>query len=128
MKRVVNKLDDMYHVNEVEALPLMKQEVASRMENHLPIKPLSIVKKVLERDYQAQEESELMLKDMGIDENDEIYTVTGTMEKCKLVLDTDIEINVSIDDYVNGENIKKEVQSDGTINIILKNINDIQIR
>ena len=116
MKRVVNKLDDMYHVNEVEALPLMKQEVASRMENHLPIKPLSIVKKVLERDYQAQEES------------DEIYTVTGTMEKCKLVLDTDIEINVSIDDYVNGENIKKEVQSDGTINIILKNINDIQIR
>ena len=50
------------------------------------------------------------------------------MDKCKLVLDTDIEVNVLIDDYINGENIKKEVQSDGTINIILKNINEIQIR
>lgn len=129
MKKVVNKMDDMYHVNDVEALPLMKQEVISRMENHLPIKPLAIVKKVLERDYQAQEESELMLKDMGIGEEDEIYTVaTTSMDKCKLVLDTDIEVNVLIDDYINGENIKKEVQSDGTIKIILKNINEIQIR
>lgn len=128
MKKVVNKMDDMYHVNEIEALPLMKQEVASRIDNHLPLKPISIVKKVLEKDYQAQEESELMLKDMGINEDDEIYTVATQMEKCKLVLDTDIEVSVLIDDYVSGENIVKEVQSDGTINIILKNINDIQIR
>lgn len=128
MKKVVNKMDDMYHVNEIEAFPLMKQEVISRMENHLPIKPLAIVKKVLERDYQAQEESELMLKDMGIGEEDEIYALAGSLEKCKLVLDTDIEVNVLIEDYVNGENIKKEVQSDGTINIILKNINEIKIR
>lgn len=128
MKKVVNKMDDIYHVNEIEALPLMKQEVVTLMENHLPIKPMSIVKKVLERDYQAQEESEIMLKDMGIDENDEIYALAGSMDKCKLVLDTDIEINVLIDDYINGENIKKEMQSDGTYQIILKNINDIKIR
>lgn len=128
MKKVVNKMDDIYHVNEIEAFPLMKQEVVTLMENHLPIKPMSIVKKVLERDYQAQEESEIMLKDMGIDENDEIYTLAGSMDKCKLVLDTDIEINVLIDDYINGENIKKEMQSDGTYQIILKNINDIKIR
>lgn len=129
MKKVVNKMDDLYHVNEVEALPLMKQEVVSRLENHLPIKPLSIVKKVLEKDYQAQEESELMLKDMGIDEEDEIHTVaTSSMDKCKLILDTDIEISVLLEDYISGENIKKEVQSDGTIQIVLKNINEIQVR
>lgn len=128
MKKVINKMDDMYHVNDIEALPLMKQELVSRLENHLPIRPLDITKKVLERDYQAQEESELMLKDMGIGEDDEIYTLGGTLDKCKLVLDTDIEVNVLIDDYISGENIKKEVQSDGTINIILKNINEIKIR
>jgi hypothetical protein len=129
MKKVVEKMDDMYHVNEVEAFPLMKQEVNSLLENHLPIKPLSIVKKVLEKDYQAQEESELMMKDMGIGENDEIYTVsTSSLDKCKLVLDTDIEVSVLLDDYINGENIEKVVQSDGTIQIILKNINEVIVR
>lgn len=129
MKKVINKMDDLYHVNEVEALPLMKQEVNNLLESHLPIKPLSVVKKVLEKDYQALEESELMMKDMGIGDDDEIHAVaTASMDKCKLVLDTDIEINVLLEDYINGENIKKEIQSDGTIQIILKNINEIQIR
>lgn len=128
MKKVVNKLDEIYHVNEIEALPLMKQQVQTCLDSHLPIKPLNIVKKVLEKDYQAQEESEDMLNDMGISENDEIKTVNTKLDKCKLVLDTDIEINVNIDDYINGENIEKEIQSDGTINIILKNINDIIVR
>ncbi len=63
MKKVVNKIDDIYHVNDKEALPLVKQEILERTQMGELVKPIEVVRKVMERDYQAQEESETMLKD-----------------------------------------------------------------
>ena len=78
MKKVIRKMDDIYNVNDGKALPLMKQEINEKIETHQPVKPLEIVKKVLEKDYQAQEESELMLKDLGISEEDKIQSISTT--------------------------------------------------
>lgn len=127
MKKVIRKLDDIYQVNDGKALPLMKQEINERVEMNEPIKPLDIVKKVLERDYQAQEESELMMKDLGIDENDQIKSVS-TMDKCKLVLDDAIEISLPVEEYLEGEHLVKQKEEDGSYSVVLKGIQEIIVK
>ena len=131
MKKVVNKMDSQYHVSkDTGALPLMKQEINEKVMNNEEVKPYEIVQKILEKDYQASEESGLMLKDLGIDERSVISIApTGkTMETCKLVTDNDIEIQMPVDDYVAGLNIEQVHNPDGTTSIILKNINEIVIK
>ena len=108
---------------------IRKQEIDEKMETHQPLKPVEIVKKVLEKDYQAQEESELMLKDMGIGEEDQIQSISTTsIDKCKLVLDDEIEVSLSVDEYLQGNHLKKRKENDGTYSIILKNINEVIVK
>lgn len=129
MKKVIKKMDDIYNVNDGKTLPLMKQEIQERLETNTPVKPLEIVKKVLERDYQAQEESELMMKDLGIGEEDRIHSISMTsMDKCKLVLDDEIEVSLPIEEYLSGSHIEKKKQDDGTFEIILKDISEIIVK
>lgn len=129
MKKVIKKMDDIYNVNDGKALPLMKQEINEKIETHQPVKPLEIVKKVLEKDYQAQEESELMLKDLGINEEDKIQSISTTaMDMCKLVLDDDIEVSLPIDEYLDGNHLEKRKEEDGTYSIILKDIKEVIVK
>lgn len=128
MKKVIKKMDDIYNVNDGKALPLMKQEIQEKMETNQPVKPLEIVKKVLERDYQAQEESEVMLKDLGIGEEDQIKALAGAMDTCKLVLDEDIEVRLPIEEYLSGSHLEKVKQPDGSYSIILKDINEVVVK
>lgn len=128
MKKVVKKMDDIYNVNDGKALPLMKQEIQEKMESNEPVKPLEIVKKVLERDYQAQEESEVMLKDLGIGEEDQINVLAGAFDTCKLVLDDDIEVKLPIEEYLSGAHIEKKKQEDGSYSIILKDISEVVVK
>ena len=129
MKKVIKKMDDIYNVNDGKALPLMKQEIQEKLDTHEVIKPLEIVRKVLEKDYQAQEESELMMRDLGIDEKDQIHSFSmPSLEKCKLVLDEDIEIILPVQDYLEGSHIEKKKQDDGTYSIVLKGINEVIVK
>ena len=128
MKKVIKKMDDIYNVNDGKALPLMKQEIQERLETNQPVKPLEIVKKVLEKDDQAQEESEIMMKDLGINEEDKIETVTGGMETCKLVLDNDIEVSLPIEEYLSGSHIEKKKEDNGSYSIILKDITEVVVK
>ncbi len=129
MKKVIKRMDDLYHVNDGKALPLMKQEIQERIDTHESIKPLEIVKKVLEKDYQAQEESVLLMKEMGIDENDMIQSLSiSSLDKCKLVLDNDIELVLPVDEYLNGTHIEKIKQEDGTYSIIVKDISEVIVK
>ena len=131
MKKVVQRVDDAYHPNnQIESMPVLKQELADRLMNHDPIKPIEIVKKVMSANEEASEESELMLKDMGIGEEDVIKSIqiNKMFDKCKIVTDNEIEITMPIEDYINEMNIEKVHNSNGTINIILKNINEIIIK
>ena len=116
MKKVVNKIDDIYHVNDKEALPL--------------VKPIEVVRKVMERDYQAQEESETMLKDLGIGEDDTISlnALGRSVEVVKITLDENIQITMPVDEYVNGSTFEKKENPDGTVSIVLNNIQDITIK
>lgn len=129
MRKVIKKMDDIYNVNDGKALPLMKQEIQEKLETNQPVKPLEIVKKVLEKDYQAQEESELMMKDLGINEEDHIQSVSmPLMDVCKLILDDDIEISMPVDEYLNGTHIEKRKEDDGSYSIIVKNINEVIVK
>lgn len=129
MKKVIKKMDDMYNVSDGKALPLMKQEIQEKLDTHEEIKPLEIVKKVLEKDYQAQEESELMLKDLGIGDDDLIQSFSmPSLEKCKLVLDEDIEIILPVNEYLEGSHIEKVKQNDGTYSIVLKDIKEVIVK
>ena len=128
LKKVVNKIDDQYKPNDIDSLSLMKQEITTHLLENEPIKPYEIVREVFSKDIQAIEESEDMLDVAGIGLDEEIKVVGRNIDKCKIVLDTNIEITMDIDDYVNSANIKKEKQEDGTINIILSNINDIIVK
>lgn len=129
MKKVVKKMDDIYNVNDGKALPLMKHEIQERIDTNQPVKPLEIVKKVLESDGQAQEESEIMMKDLGIDEEDRIESLSLTsMDKCKLVLDDDIEISLPIEEYLSGDKVEKVKQEDGTYSILLKGVSEVIVK
>ena len=129
MKKVVKKMDDIYNVNDGKALPLMKYEIQERIDTNQPVKPLEIVKKVLESDGQAQEESEIMMKDLGIDEEDRIESLSLTsMDKCKLVLDDDIEISLPIEEYLSGDKVEKVKQKDGTYSILLKDVSEVIVK
>lgn len=129
MKKVIRKIDDIYNVNDGKALPLMKQEIQDKIETHQPVKPMEIVMKVLEKDYQAQEESELMLKDLGIGEEDQIQSVsTNSIDICKLVLDDDIEVSLPVNEYLDGTRLKKIKEEDGTYSIVLKDINEVIVK
>ncbi|MGX8680881.1 MAG: hypothetical protein ACSW8B_05825 [bacterium] len=130
MKKVVSKLDDLYHVNETEALPLLKQELVEKMMNNEPIKPMAIVKEILKKDDQAVEEAEIMLQDLGLHEDDTIQalSLSKTMEKCRLVLDNDVTITLNVEDYVNGEYVKKAQSADGTVQLIIEGFDDYVIR
>lgn len=129
MKKVVKKMDDIYNVNDGKALPLMKYEIQERIDTNQPVKPLEIVKKVLESDGQAQEESEIMMKDLGIDEEDRIESLSLTsMDKCKLVLDDDIEISLPIEEYLSGNKVEKVKQEDGTYSILLKDVSEVIVK
>ena len=129
MKKVVSKLDEIYHVSDGKALPLLKAEINEKIQNNQPIVPIEIAKKVLEKDYQAQEESEMMLKDLGIDEKEEIRSVTMTsLDKCKLVLNGDIEVNMLVTDYLEGTRFETKKEEDGTYSIIFKDINEVIVK
>ena len=114
----------------IDIINVLSDLVSEKLETTVKLPPYEIVQKILEKDYQASEESGLMLKDLGIDERSVISIApTGkTMETCKLVTDNDIEVQMPVDDYVAGLNIEQVHNPDGTTSIILKNINEIVIK
>ena len=76
-------------------------------------------------DYNATEEVELIMRDLGIEEDDEIVNVPVSldrMSRCKLVLDDDRIIELNVEDYLEGVDIVKEMDEGGMTRIILKNI------
>ncbi|KRN50288.1 MULTISPECIES: nucleoid-associated protein [Kandleria] len=130
MKKVVNKLDDIYHVNKTEGLPVMKRIMNEKLMNDEVIKPIEIVKKVLEKDYQASEEADVMMKDLGVGEDDVMKSMPSgkSLETCKLTTDTEVEVKMNVEDYVSGTNYEKVKNEDGTITLMLKNINELVIK
>ena len=129
MKKVINKVDKIYAVNKGDSMPLLKQEIQEKLDVKAPIKPLEIVKKVLEKDYNASEESEILLNDMGIGEEDVIEQISiPKIDECKLVLDEDIVLSLPINEYLNGTHVRKTQTEAGTYNIEINNINEIIVK
>lgn len=131
VNKVVRKVDSAYNVVEGDPLPLVKQEVVHLVMDHKPVKPLELAKKIVANDYNASQEVEEIMKDLGINEEDEIVNVPGNMEKmarCKLVLDEDKVIELDIEDYLSGEDVIKETDYNGMTKITIKNIRDIVVK
>lgn len=131
VNKVVKKVDSQYNVVEGDPLPLVKKELVDLVMEHRPVKPLELAKKVMGDDYNASEEVETIMKDMGIDEDDEIVNVPislDRMSRCKLVLDDDRIIELSVEDYLDNIDIEKQIDENGKTKIILKNIQDIVVK
>ena len=99
--------------------------------DHKPIKPLEVAKKVVSSDYNASEEVEVIMKDLGIEEDDEIVNIPISLEKmsrCKLILDDDRTIELNVEDYLNQDNISTVVDEAGLTTITLNNIKEVKIK
>ena len=110
---------------------LVKKELVDLVMDHRPVKPMELAKKVMGNDYNATEEVELIMRDLGIEEDDEIVNVPVSldrMSRCKLVLDDDRIIELNVEDYLEGVDIVKEMDEGGMTRIILKNIKDIVVK
>ena len=131
VNKVVKKVDSEYNVVEGDPLPLVKKELVDLVMDHRPVKPMELAKKVMGNDYNATEEVELIMRDLGIEEDDEIVNVPVSldrMSRCKLVLDDDRIIELNVEDYIEGVDIVKEMDEGGMTRIILKNIKDIVVK
>ena len=131
VNKVVKKVDSQYNVIDGDPLPVVKKELVDLVMEHRPVKPLELAKKVMGDDYNASEEVEMIMKDLGIEEDDEIVNVPislDRMSRCKLVLDDDRIIELSVEDYLDNIDIEKEIDENGKTKIILKNIQDIVVK
>lgn len=130
MNKAVAHIDEQYHVNEKEASVLIKQALTDCLLNQTEVKPLQIASQILEKDYGAQEECLDMMKDLGIREEDIVTNMDSVekMAKCKIVTDTDIQLVLDVQDYMDEINIKKVKNEDGTISIILSNIHEVVVK
>ena len=130
MNKAVSHIDEQYHVNEKEASVLIKQALTDCLLNQTEVKPLQIASQILQKDYGAQEECLDMMKDLGIREEDVVTNVDSVekMAKCKIVTDTDIQLVLDVQDYMDEINIKKVKNEDGTISIILSNIHEVVVK
>lgn len=112
VNKVVKKVDSEYGVIEGDPLPVVKRELAELVMEHRPVKPMELAKKVMGNDYNATEEVETIMKDLGIEEDDVIVNVPVSldrMSRCKLVLDDDRVIELSVEDYLEGVDISREM-------------------
>ena len=131
VNKVVKKVDSEYNVFEGDPTAMVKKEMIDLVMEHLPLKPMEIAKKVMGDDYNAQEEVETIMRDLGIEEDDEIVNVPlslDRMSRCILVLDDDRIIELNVEDYLNHENITTETDMSGYSTITLNNIKDIKIK
>lgn len=131
INKVVKKVDSEFNVVDGDPIPLVRKEIIDLVMDHKKVNPMELAKKIMANDYNASEEVELIMKDLGINEDDEIINIPGNMDRmarCRLVLDDDKIIELGIEDYLNGENIVKETDYNGTTKITITNIRDIVIK
>lgn len=128
IKKTLSKMEDIYNVNNGLTIPLMKEAIKEKIEKHEIIKPVELAKEILKNDYQAQEECELLLNDLGMNNDSEInidsFSDTHLFDKIKLTLDDFIEISINTEDW-NEELIHKERKDDGLFDITFKDIQSI---
>lgn len=131
VNKVVKKVDSEYHVFDGEPTAAVKKEMIELIMDHKPIRPMEVAKKVVANDYNASEEVEVIMKDLGIEVDDEIVNIPISLERmsrCKLILDDDRTIELNVEDYLNQENIVTETDEAGLTTITLNNIKEIKIK
>ena len=130
LTRSVSQFDHRYHVNDMEASALLKQALTDCVVSNQEVKPIQIAEKILERDYQAQEECTEKMRDLGIMDQDivEVNDDIEKMSRLKIVTDTDVEIRMDVNDYLQQTNVEKKTNQDGTISLIFHNIREMSVK
>lgn len=130
MTKVVKKVEANYATDDNEAIARMKQSLNEKVMHSEVIKPVEIVSQALSNHPQAAEESEKKLEDLGVVASDTINasTLTSAIEKCKITTDTEMMVTINVEDYVNKNNFTIRENSDGTTDIILSNIKELNVR
>lgn len=131
LNKVAKNIDIAFGVVEGDVIPYIRKEIIDTLMDHSPVKPLEILKKVFAGDAQACDEAEIMMMDLGIEEDTVIENVpvsVDRMSRCKIVLDGDRVIEMDINDYLERVNMKEETDNGGFTRIVLSDIRDITVK
>lgn len=130
MNKSIAAIEDQYHTHSLETPVLVKQALSDCLVENKEVKPIEIASKILENDYGAQEECVAMMKDLGVREDDVVSMVDGLekMRRCKIITDTEVEISVNVDDYIQGTSIRKIQNEDGTLSLVISGVRELVVK
>lgn len=130
MNKALTAVEDHYHVHSFETPVLVKKALSDCLVENKEVKPIEIASKLMEGDYGAQEECVEMMKDQGVREDDVVVMVDGIekMRRCKIITDTEVEIQVNVEDYLSGSTIKKVYNDDGSISLVISGVHDLVVK
>lgn len=126
IKKTIKKVESEYNLDK-NGIARLKQYVEEQNISHTPLNAIDIIQHIFKSDYNAKEDGETILKDIGFKEDENIKNVELNTGKCKISLDNGIEITMPTADYVSGINFKKEDKTDGTSSITLENFSVMDI-
>lgn len=126
IKKTIKKVESEYNLDK-NGIARLKQYIEENSISHTPLNAIDIIQHIFKSDYDAREDGETILKDIGFKNDENIKNVELNTEKCKIKLDNGIEIIMPTADYVTGTNYKTENNKDGTYSITLDNFSVMDV-
>ncbi len=131
MEKSIKRINREYNNNDIDTLALTKHKMVESIVEENQINPIQIAIKVFEKDYGAQTECIEMIKEAGVVEEDTVnssFYYPQKLGKCRIFTDTEVEIIINAQDYIQGNYIRKQENPDGSISLILDNIHELTMK
>lgn len=129
--RAVDQINRKYFEDNIEKQLEAKAVIETQIRNEGAIVPSEIGKKLYEEYPSVEEEFKEKLDryNMGAEEvRPQSESTVRKFQKQYLKTDTGIEINIPMDEYNQNENVEFITNPDGTISIMIKNINRLMAK
>lgn len=130
MNDAIKEADETFHSFEEEPEVLIKKAMKNHLERLDDIKPVEIIEEIFVNDYEAQSAAVDALLDAGITK-ESVVNVAQSVEhfsRMRIITDTEMEIRLDVDDYLGHHNIEQIENEDGSISLVLSNIQEIVVK
>lgn len=126
---VVKKINRDYGVVGEDILAALHKTILELTMDDDILNIYKVTSNLFNNDYEANNEAELLLTDMGILEGDVICNIKSLdkMSRCKLKLNDDRIVELDLNDYIEAVDIEKILDENGKKQIVIKNIDDIMV-
>lgn len=126
--RAVEQINKKYFDDEIEMQMKAKSIIQNEIAEQGVLNPVSVSEKIYEEYPTIKEEFEEKLEKYNLAKEEVRPQSEATVKKFQtqfLKTDTGIEINIPMDQYNHNDNVEFLTNPDGTISIVIKNINRI---